>query len=226
VPDPEPDAEPDPGPDAEAPAGAVPELAGLPGSAFLPPATLYVHFSAESWERQARGAVRVEDVGPVTVEQAVEMLRHCQVTIKPVIDLNDTPSADGYQARGRVRETMVLRHPVEVFPHGTLSSRKADADHTVPYRPPDANSPSGPATKAGPAGRTTPDNLGPLGRYHHRLKTHGGWRCVQTGDGGFWWGTPHGHWVRVDRAGTGPVRASPFGITIEDQPVHIEWTAA
>src|SRR4051794_23722524 len=197
--------------------GPVVDLSGLPGSAFVPPATLYVHFSAESWLRQTRGVVRVEDVGPVTVEQALDMLRHCRVTIRPVIDLNDSPCADGYEARGLVREALRLRHPVEVFPHGTLPSRQADADHTVPYRPPEAG---------GEPGQTTPDNLGPLGRYHHRLKTHGGWQCVQTRPGVYWWGTPHGHWVRVDRTGTHGLRASPPGVTIQDQPIRIEYTAA
>src|SRR3954454_6646409 len=197
--------------------GPVVDLSGLPGSAFVPPATLYVHFSDESWLRQTRGVVRVEDVGPVTVEQALDMLRHCRVTIRPVIDLNDSPCADGYEARGLVREALRLRHPVEVFPHGTLPSRKADADHTVPYRPPEAG---------GEPGQTTPDNLGPLGRYHHRLKTHGGWQCVQTRPGVYWWGTPHGHWVRVDRTGTHGLRASPPGVTIQDQPIRIEYTAA
>ncbi len=161
--------------------------------AYLPPATLYVHISQESWLRQTRGVARVEDVGPVTIERAVDLLRHCQVTIRPVIDLNDNPAVDGYETSFRFRETVELRDPVEMFPHGTLSSRKADKDHTLAYRPPD---------EGGPPGQTSPDNLGPLGRYHHRLKTHGGWTCLQPEPGVYWWRTPHGHVTRVDPTGT------------------------
>jgi hypothetical protein len=110
-----------------------------------------------------------------------------------VIDLNGVPSVDGYEVSGLVRETVELRHPVEVFPLGTLSSRAADQDHTVPYVPPD---------RGGPPRQTTPDNRGPLGRHHHRLKTHGGWRCTQPERGVFLWRSPHGHWARVDPTGT------------------------
>ncbi len=159
------------------------------------PATLYVHVAADdvAHQRQRSGAVRVEGAGPVTTEQAVDWLRHCHVTVRPVLDLAGNPSADGYEATGRVRETTVLRHPFEVFPHGTLPSRCGDLDHTRPYRPPGTGGPPGP---------TCPDNLGPLSRLHHRLKTHGGWQCHQPRPGVFLWRSPHGHWARVDGLGT------------------------
>jgi hypothetical protein len=70
----------------------------------------------------------------------------------------------------------------------------------IAYRRPDAG---------GPPGQTTVDNLAPLGRYHHRLKTHGGWHCVQPRPGVYRWRTPHGHWVQVDHTGTHPLRRSP-----------------
>jgi hypothetical protein len=94
---------------------------------------------------------------------------------------------------GRVREVVELRHPIEVFPHGTLSSRRADKDHRVPYLPPG---------KDGPPGQTTPGNLGPLARCHHRLKTFGGWRYLQPTPGVYLWRSPHGHWARVDPTGS------------------------
>ena len=179
-----------------------------PTAAFLPPAKLYVHLSQETFLRQCRGAARVEGVGAVTVEQAVDLLRHCNVTLRGVVDLNDAPSVDGYEVSPLVRETVELRHPVEVFPHGTLSSRKADKDHTVPFVPPD---------EGGPPGQTTPDNLGPLGRYHHRLKTHGDWRCTQPERGVFLWRSPHGHWARVDATGTHYLGRLPVAGTVVEQ---------
>ncbi len=167
------------------------------------PATLYVHIDAGDLARQHEraGAVRIEGVGPVTSEQAIDWLRHCHVTVRPVLDLTGNPSADGYEATGRIRETAILRHPFEVFPHGTLSSRAGDLDHTQPYQRPDAG---------GPPAQTCPDNLGPLSRLHHRLKTHGGWQCHQPRPGVFLWRSPHGHWAQVDGRGTTYLgRASP-----------------
>jgi hypothetical protein len=129
--------EPDEREEPEEPARPVPvvDLRDVPAEAFLPPATLYVHVSAETFQRQTRGPVRVEDVGPVTVEQAVDLLRHCRVRVIPVVDLDDSPSVDGYEVTGRVREVVELRQPFEVFPWGTLSSRKADKDHITAYVP-------------------------------------------------------------------------------------------
>jgi hypothetical protein len=170
-------------------------------------ATLYLHLSEDTFRGRDRGPVRVEGVGAITVEQAIDWLRHCHVTIRPVIDLNANRSVDGYQGSSVIRETVRLRFPVEVFPWGTCPSRYADLDHTHPYAPradsgggDDAG--DGAGDGGGAPGQTCPDNLGPLGRHHHRVKTHGGWQCLQTSRGVFYWRTPHGHWVRVDGSGT------------------------
>ncbi len=158
---------------------------------FLPGSTLYVHMSLEQVLGQVRGAARVEGLGPVTVENAVDLLHHRRVRLTPVIDLHETWSVDGYQTPPRLREHVDLRSPVEVFPHGTLVARRADGDHVVPYR-------------AGrPPGRTSTVNVAPLARGHHRVKTHGrGWVHRQPVPGVHYWRTPHGHWARVDHRGT------------------------
>jgi hypothetical protein len=83
-----------------------------------------------------------------------------------------------------------LRTPFEAFPYGTLPSRGADDGHAHPYRP------------GGPPGQTNPDNLAKLSRFHHRLKTNGGWALRTWTRGEYWWRTPHGHWFRVDATGT------------------------
>jgi hypothetical protein len=196
------DREPELAPEQNADRDPDPELAPEPGvrigtGLVRSQATLYLHLSEDTFRGRDRGPVRVEGVGAITVEQAIDWLRHCHVTIRPVIDLNANRSVDGYQGSPVIRETVRLRFPVEVFPWGTCSSRYADLDHTQPYAP---------RTDAGdgaePPGQTCPDNLGPLGRHHHRVKTHGGWQCLQTSRGVFYWRTPHGHWVRVDGSGT------------------------
>ena len=45
-------------------------------------------------------------------------------------------------------------------------------------------------------------NYGPLGRFHHRIKTHGRWQVAQPFDGIYVWRDPHGHYYLVDHTGT------------------------
>ena len=166
--------------------------------------------------QQTRGAVRVEGLGPVTVEQAVDLLRHCHVRVTPVVDLHASSTADGHEVTGRIREIVELRSPIEVFPFGTRSSRRADKDHITAYVPLD---------EGRPPGQTAPSNLGPLGRYHHRLKTFGGWRYLQVRPGVFCWRSPHGHWARVDATGThhlgrDPTRAKLVGGSLLEEHVR------
>ena len=179
--------------------GYVRELVIRPGvdlDAFLPTATLYVHMSLEQFNRHQLGAARVEGLGPVTLEHAADLLHHSRVTNTPVVDLHQYHAVDGYQTPPRIREHMQLRYLVEVFPSGTLPSRRADADHVVPYQPRSQG-------RAGPPGQTSTTNIAPLGRSHHRVKTHGrGWVHRQPTPGIHYWRTPHGHWARVDHHGT------------------------
>jgi hypothetical protein len=46
------------------------------------------------------------------------------------------------------------------------------------------------------------DNYSPLGRFHHRIKTHGRWQVAQPFDGIYLWRDPHGHHYLVDHTGT------------------------
>lgn len=46
------------------------------------------------------------------------------------------------------------------------------------------------------------DNYGPLGRFHHRVKTHGRWQVRQPFDGIYIWCDPHGAYYVVDHTGT------------------------
>ncbi len=54
----------------------------------------------------------------------------------------------------------------------------------------------------GPPGQTGLHNSGPLGRRHHRWKTHAGHHCRQSGTTRWVWRTPHGRYYVVDHAGT------------------------
>jgi hypothetical protein len=175
-----------------------------------PAATLFVHTSREAWERARSGATgasgpagaagagvaRIEGVGPVTLDQAVEMLRHTNVTVREVIDLAEDRPVDGYEVPERMREILFQRSPGCVFPWsgGAPPRRGRDADHTVPYLAPD---------KGGPPGQTRIGNLGFLNRQPHRVKTHApGWRHHQPDPGVHYWRTPTGYWFRVDHRGS------------------------
>jgi hypothetical protein len=45
----------------------------------------------------------------------------------------------------------------------------------------------------GPPGQTRPDNLAPLCRTHHRIKTHSAWDYKRLDEGHYTWTSPTGH---------------------------------
>jgi hypothetical protein len=99
-----------------------------------------------------------------------------------------------------MRAALRLNRPTSVFPYSHTAS-EPDLDHTVAYVSPD---------RGGPPGQTRIENLGPLTRFAHRVKTHGrGWRHHQPIPGVYLWRTPHGYWFRVDQHGTHPLDTSP-----------------
>ncbi len=118
---------------------------------------------------------------------------HSNVVVKPVIDLNQQTPVDAYEIPDRIREAVHLRTPIDCFPYAASSRRTGDLDHTVPYVSPDTG---------GPPGQTSVDNLGPMTRSHHRIKTHGHWQVAQPFNGVSVWRTPHGRHYLVDHTGT------------------------
>jgi hypothetical protein len=106
-----------------------------------------------------------------------------------VIDLNDQIVVDAYEIPDRLREQALLRDPVCVFPWCGVRSHRRDVDHIVPY-------------ETGPPGQTRSNNLAPLCRFHHRLKTHGGWTYRRDQPGIYSWVSPLGHTYRVGHDGT------------------------
>jgi hypothetical protein len=128
-----------------------------------------------------------------------------QVTVKPVIDLNDHVHVTQYEVPDRLRETAVLTDVTCVFPFCTRPARRrrpdehdADCDHITAY---DAG------------GSTCSCDLAPVCRRHHRLKTHGGWRYVPVERGTYLWTSPLGlrflrdHDGTTDVTGDHPTRA-------------------
>jgi hypothetical protein len=59
-------------------------------------AVLLVHLS-EAALGTDNGVARVEDIGPILTREVPEWLRHCHVTVHPVIDLHDQVAVDAYE---------------------------------------------------------------------------------------------------------------------------------
>lgn len=160
-------------------------------------ALLYLHVDT------AGGGVEAEGLGALTPELLAHWLEGLDhVSVRPVLHMAGIAAApaDGYAPPPRMREQVRLRDRTCVFPGCQVPSRRCDLDHVVPYDPA-ATRPS--------AGATHPDNLAPLCRRHHRLKTHGRWRYERLAGGGYQWTSPRGIGYPVDAVGTRPRAPDP-----------------
>ena len=150
---------------------------------------LYVHLS-EAAIRGEGGVGRFENHRtPVTAEQIRDWCASpdAQVVVKPVIDLNDHHHVDSYEVPVRIAEQAILINVSCVFPWCNRSARSCDSEHIQPYAR---------------GGTTSSDNIVPLCRRHHRLKTHGRWRYVRLEAGSFLWTSPHGYKFLRNETGT------------------------
>ena len=163
---------------------------------------IYVHLTDHTLAN-GDGVLRAEGIGPLLATQLAELVGHGPYALKPVIDLNDAVSVDAYEIPGRIRERVKLTHPVELFPYGSCETRRTmDLDHIQPYDP------------LGPPGQTSTGNLAPLGRFGHRVKTHGhGWKVHRIDPETLEWTTPNGFSFHVTPTGTRRVRSSPRDVS-------------
>jgi hypothetical protein len=153
-------------------------------------AIVHVHLHQAALEGTVAGVVRVEEIGPMLLEELQGLLGHASVTVVPVVDLATSVSVNGYEHPQAVKDRTRLRTVGDVFPHAATISRRTDMDHPKTY---DA---------FGPPGQTGDHNAAPLGRRHHRAKTHLAYRSRQLALGRYLWRTPHGRRYLVDAAGT------------------------
>ncbi|HEY0903421.1 MAG TPA: HNH endonuclease [Marmoricola sp.] len=99
------------------------------------------------------------------------------VVIRPVVDFNEHIEVPGYTPSPRLREQVLLTHPTCVFPGCSRPSRGCDLDHVISWDD---------------GGPTCSCNLVPECRFHHRLKTHGGWTLQRVGHRLLVWTSPYG----------------------------------
>jgi hypothetical protein len=103
-----------------------------------------------------------------------------------VLDLGRTDAVDAHDPPGWMRELVILRDRHCVFPFCDRDARGCDLDHLEPYVPMD---------EGGPPAQTSPANLAPLCRRHHRLKTFTRWRYRRLPSGDYEWTDPLGHTI-------------------------------
>ena len=173
------------------PAVSLETLRTIDPAKLRPQVRLFVHLSDVALAGLASPVARVEGVGPLLADH--DLFAGCTVTVTPVIDLNDRVSVNCYEHPSSLRERRLVITPADCFPYASAVPGLAgpvDLDHPTPYDP------------DGPPGQTGLHNSGPLGRRHHRWKTHAGYACRQSGTTRWTWRTPHGSHYLVDHTGT------------------------
>ena len=163
-----------------------------------PRPTVHVHLHTDALDG-AGGVARVEGFGAQSLETVQRWLAGlapgAQVTITPVVDLTSHISVNAHEAPDRLRAQVHERDHGCRFPWCGRVGRY-DLDHIDPYVPVD---------EGGPPGQTNTANLAKLCRFHHRVKTHGGWTYRRDPDGaGLIWTSPLGRRYTVDEHGTLP----------------------
>ena len=169
-------------------------------------AVLHVHLHEAALSGLTTGVARVEGLGPMALAQLRELLGHAHVTVKPVKDLADRVRLSCYEHPTDLKERVRLITGGDRFPYSGSEGLGADFDHPDPFQP------------DGPPGQTGTHNSAPLGRRHHRWKTHAGYTNRQCGDGRYVWRTRHGRYFLVDHRGTRPLDPAHGELIAEAPP--------
>src|SRR3954453_6068508 len=194
-------------------------------SRLLPSVTMNLHLSVEDLVGGRGGVARWEGGGPVSHQFVHDYLRPLHgYVIQPVIDLANQAPVDAYEIPDRHRKAVRLRTPADIFPYSSDLSADVDCDHTRAY----IRALTGALEKHW-ASRL--ENYGPLGPYHHRIKTHGRWIVRQPFSGIYLWRDPHGQIYLTDCTGThrirtrtaaGPARRHDDDLELNPADVFIE----
>jgi hypothetical protein len=176
------------------PADLLDAMKALDLAPLAPKAVMYVHTHEAAIDGAATGVARVEGLGPRTYTSLADLLARTDLVVTPVIDLANRVRTIAYEHPESLKELVHLTTGGDYWPYATSTSRSVDYDHPIPY------------VDTGPPGDRPPQtgnhNSGPLGRRHHRWKTHAGYRARQCGEGRYVWRSPHGLGFLVDATGT------------------------
>ncbi|WP_157544786.1 hypothetical protein [Nocardioides halotolerans] len=208
--DPQEEIAPEPSRATAFPADLLDALREVDLAPMAPRSVLYVHLH-EAAIQGAPGVARVEGLAPVTLAGLQRLLARTDLTVKPVIDLSDRVRSTAYEHSDALKERVHLITGGDYWPYATSVSRNVDYDHPIPY---DAEQ----DIRGGPPTQTGTHNSGPLGRRHHRWKTHAGYRARQCGQGRYVWLTPHGLGFLVDHRGTRRISAQHARMILDAPP--------
>ena len=84
---------------------------------------VYLHLTPETLH--GRGVARAEELGALTRRQLIDLLGHHQVSVRPVIDLNEGMAADCYEVPAVIDERLQLSKPADVFPFASSTEQEA-----------------------------------------------------------------------------------------------------
>ncbi len=94
------------------------------------PTTIYVSITDQVLSGQVEGIARVEALGPMLLEQVADLVKHRDITLQPVINLNTGHSVNGYEHPTAVKLRTRLGTVYDVFPHSSSrASGRLDHDH-------------------------------------------------------------------------------------------------
>ncbi|MFI5622611.1 HNH endonuclease signature motif containing protein [Nocardioides sp. NPDC051685] len=161
-------------------------LDGVPGIARV--VELVIH--TDTRDLAGTGLVRLANTrGLASIERIEQWATTPGTVVKPivVVDLAEDIEATGYVPTARQRRQAALIHEKCSFPYCQARAEHCDLDHRV------AHADGGP---------TSSQNLTPLCRRHHRMKTHHGWRYHRLRAGVYRWRSPHGYQYIVTPTGT------------------------
>ncbi len=216
------DVEPASEPDAdEAPAGSMARPLAFPADLLdalrdldlrplRPKAVLHIHLH-EAALQSGDGVARVEGLGPITLGMLAELLRRHDVKVQPVKDLSGRVRYTAYEHPESLRDQVHLITGGDYWPYAGSTSRNVDMDHPTAYD-------HGDDGRDPPPDQTGSHNSGPLGRRHHRWKTHAGYEARQCGEGRYVWLSPHGLGFLVDHAGTHRIHPEDARMILDAPP--------
>jgi hypothetical protein len=185
-------------PDADPAVCVAEDVAYEPANPFRRPSgdggevVLVFHVTDKDVLDDPHGVARSPKIGPMLTGRLRSWLLCAgKVTIKPVVDLDPSahPAVDAHDPPARMAAMVRLRDQTCVYPHCGRPAEACDLDHIQPHVPTD---------EGGPPGQTSPANLAPLCRRHHRAKTFGDFTYRRLGDGSYAWTLPNGRQVTTD----------------------------
>lgn len=201
-------------PSAAAGSGVEPDAPTAGDPAWFPARTeLRVTMSADTLLGLDDATCELDGYGPITAAQARQLaLQSASVKLRRVFtDPADNSilflDANTYRFAPDQIACITALHPYSTFPGATTRAARCDIDHLNEYRrvtepatQQQVREGPQPPMSVDPPGQTVVTNGHPLGRRHHRQKTHGGWKVRSDSDDphSFHWTSPRGRTYTVN----------------------------